>query len=720
MSDLLISDSHGMNGLLAVYSPSKACVHERSSCDYPHVPVFPHFPHRVTPLRPAVLGSEHLRNMVSPPGIFLSPSPSLPNETGEIASLRKMLDDVQGLLAEEVLSHEDTKEKLMQMASDRQDECLTQVLDNASIEGDVQFPSSSSSFEGNASPNRLFSSPPPQFTQGNEGKGRTATLDTLPLIVLQELSTYLPWIERYEFLSMWQPERPELFATPLWHLAQSGSSDTLALSHYPRLPIARVLDVCPYVDSRIVRLDASGCATLTDAELGRLLSALPHLQSLSIDGCTTLTEHCLEQIGKYLGSRLRSFSVSFLPRWPVDQWEIFCDKCPNVVKLSSQGNVLSDRILCLMSDRWSQLKQLLVHSEYTVTNRTVVSLSNCNRRIRELRLNRTRVTDEALVLLGQRCFELEVLDVGNSELIRGNFIRVLLLSMPALRVLQLRNCWSLTPAAIKDWPRTQLVEISLRSCSSVDPQGLQDMCLSSALLQRLDLSGCRLLGDKECSVMSRHCMQLRHLHLDEWQQLTDKGLRSLAKRLCKLEYLSLVSCTNVTDRGVEVILQRCSSLQSLFLEGCHRLTDDAFVGTETFPPISQLNLDYCIKISDLGIQHLVRRAPLRTLSLRRLSRVTSQSVKGILEKNMFGFHVTDLDISMCYGLTDDIFPMLATSKSMRRLICRELTNVSPEAMYHFLVTSPSLEVCDATSSVFLSPDEKMSWNAAIAPCQFTC
>lgn len=153
-------------------------------------------------------------------------------------------------------------------------------------------------------------------------------------------------------------------------------------------------------------------------------------------------------------------------------------------------------------------------------------------------------------------------------------------------------------------PRLQFV--SLQDCRCLEDAAvvaLSAYCRDS--LRELNLSGCRCLTDQSL-VACGTLWQLRFLQLEACHMITDAGLEHLQH--LGLNELNLGWCTKVSDRGMELLLKQHMPLQRLRVAHCRVLHQPEWlhlVGTT----LRDLDLTGCLQLSSSSLGKTLQALP---------------------------------------------------------------------------------------------------------------
>jgi hypothetical protein len=112
----------------------------------------------------------------------------------------------------------------------------------------------------------------------------------------------------------------------------------------------------------------------------------------------------------------------------------------------------------------------------------------------------------------------------------------------------------------------------------------------------------------------------------EEAKLTDLGLKKIAElNLPKLEMLMLGFCKKITDDGMQFVV-RIKNLKYLSLAGCEQITDNGLSKLTASTTIENLDLRGCKGITDRGLGYLKQMPNLRQVLLGGCKNVSSTGI----------------------------------------------------------------------------------------------
>mmetsp|Transcript_26435 Transcript_26435/g.41320 ORF Transcript_26435/g.41320 Transcript_26435/m.41320 type:complete len:260 (+) Transcript_26435:91-870(+) len=123
--------------------------------------------------------------------------------------------------------------------------------------------------------------------------------------------------------------------------------------------------------------------------------------------------------------------------------------------------------------------------------------------------------------------------------------------------------------------------------------------------------------------------ELDFISLKSCLKVTDEGFEMVFKHCPNLVALDLAFCELLSDRSMQVLRFSCTGLQSLNLTGCRNLTDEGCKSIAGLPELRRIELELCNKVSDIGVQAIVRSVgfQLEVLNLGDVRQMSNISVQ---------------------------------------------------------------------------------------------
>jgi len=199
---------------------------------------------------------------------------------------------------------------------------------------------------------------------------------------------------------------------------------------------------------------------------------------------------------------------------------------------------------------------------YTVTAATPHSLALRCPRLEHLNLNGIAITDEALLVLAQRCSKLHTLVLSDETPFGGHRL--------------------LTDAGLADFRMLPNLRI-------------------------LNLQGANMLTDSGILTLSNSCPNMKRLNIGSCFRITDRGLSFIVRGMQDLSHLSVFRCFNVTDEAIMAVVA-LPRLQHLNLHNCVSLVKAMRILVRS-PQLHTLNVAGCTNIPPEDVDIFQRYRP---------------------------------------------------------------------------------------------------------------
>ncbi|XP_023332838.1 F-box/LRR-repeat protein 14 isoform X4 [Eurytemora carolleeae] len=393
---------------------------------------------------------------------------------------------------------------------------------------------------------------------------------------------------------------------------------------------------------------------ITGENLSEYKGTLPCLENLNMRYCKQLTNKGLLQILQLCGSTLRSLDIS-VKNITGENLSEYKGTLPCLENLNmSYCYQLTDKgLLQILQFCGSTLRSLnLIETEITGENLSkyngilpcleILNMSYC-----------TQLTNKGLLQILQLCGStLRSLNLIETE-ITGENLSEYKGALPCLEILNMRYCKQLTDKGLLQI--LQLCGSTLRSLNlfetEITGENLSEYKGTLPCLENLNMFCCRHLTDKGLLQILQLCgSKLIFLDISE-TNITGEYLSEYKGTLPCLENLNMNYCRHLTDKGLLQILQLCgSTLRSLDI-GCTNITGEYLSEYKgTLPCLEILNMRYCKHLTDRGLLQILQLcgSTLRSLNLLK-TEITGENLseyKGTLPC------LENLNMSYCIHLTD--------------------------------------------------------------------
>jgi hypothetical protein len=215
--------------------------------------------------------------------------------------------------------------------------------------------------------------------------------------------------------------------------------------------------------------------------------------------------------------------------------------------------------------------------------------------------------------------------------------------------------------------------LNLTDCSHLTDNAIAGLSYRCRALEKLILKGCDKLTDKALKSMVQKeehqqfplCDTLKHLDISFCRKITKVGLSELLPRCLNIEELVLSGIPSINDEVVQLICSLCPTVLRLTFEKCSFITDVSICSIAKHLWLEKLNVNYCPKITDAGIDVLsVICTGLQVLRIKRNIRVTDHAVLALVRNCKL---LSELDLEECTTLSLDLPTLCRVSLSQREV-----------------------------------------------------
>ncbi|KAJ4962323.1 hypothetical protein NE237_022262 [Protea cynaroides] len=404
------------------------------------------------------------------------------------------------------------------------------------------------------------------------------------------------------------------------------------------------------------------------SDLEELLSGCAQLESLSLMfDVSFCLDHPFARVWATAAAQLAVLEIGFIPSFMMTvllspslgpeqppshvQPLMF----PHIQRLSLSVDYITDALVGTISEGLMSLIHLDLRDspimEPTVTcDLTNPGLQQINQhgKLKYLSLVRSqeflvtyfrRVNDLGILLMADRCSNMESISLGGFCRVTDTGFRAILHSCSSLHKLRVSHGTQLTDLMFHDISATSLslTNVSLKGCNLLTNLAIVHL-VTNLGLSYLDLRDCRNLGN-EALVAIGTLPKLKTLLLDG-SDISDMGLLYLRRGVMgSLVSLSVRGCKRLTDKCISAIFDDSSGkyLQDLDLSNLPNLSDNGILLlAKTRVPLVELRMRECPLIGDTSIMALAsmqvdeggwRGSTLRLLDLYDCGYITSLSFR---------------------------------------------------------------------------------------------
>lgn len=205
---------------------------------------------------------------------------------------------------------------------------------------------------------------------------------------------------------------------------------------------------------------------------------------------------------------------------------------------------------------------------------------------------------------------------------------------------------------------TNLESLNLSGCYNISDKSLTHAFVYEVpTLTYLDLSLCKQVTDASLGRLVQYLNNLEVLKLSGCCNVTNTGLVFISRGFPKLRQLNLRSCWHISDHGISYLsgfnIETAPgnlSLEYLDLQDCQRISDEGLqLISAGLTKLVNINLSFCVSITDSGLKYLAKMPTLRELNLRSCDNISDLGLQYLAEG---GSRVTHLDVSFCDKIGD--------------------------------------------------------------------
>ena len=173
----------------------------------------------------------------------------------------------------------------------------------------------------------------------------------------------------------------------------------------------------------------------------------------------------------------------------------------------------------------------------------------------------------------------------------------------------------------------------------------------SSVLVDVNLAKCHITDTAASSLASR-CSSLTRLNLRDCHRLTDSGIITLCEIQPALQTVDVGGC-NISDKAIQLTAIRCKRISRLCISHCKLVSDQSILQLATLLQVQCLDLSYCVKLRDAGIQAIAKHSScLRSLILDGCSQVTDKAITALGQHERVCASLRSLSLNMCTSITN--------------------------------------------------------------------
>ncbi|KAG3004932.1 hypothetical protein PC120_g18279 [Phytophthora cactorum] len=363
---------------------------------------------------------------------------------------------------------------------------------------------------------------------------------------------------------------------------------------------------------------------------------------------------------------------------------------------------LSDATMRRVAFCCSQLEELDISYCTLITDLGLVAVGKyCNRLVRLKMIHCSQIRDvgvEAIVRTNPR---LEELSLSFCEKITDRCFLTIGKSCPGLTTLEVELCVQLGNSALKYLATmlvnpTKLRRLNIGGCRRIGDEGLLEILKVCTGLQKVNLRLCDRMTDLSIRILTHNCLELDTLNVEELSALSYKVFafdqegdgRGVVEKnlLLKMKSLNLTGCTGLNDLSLGHLGHRAKTLEALNISACTELTDQGLVwllddmldhsvgGTH----LKHLDVSYCPSLTASGIHKMVLRChSLVSLSLSGCTHLSDDNIIDIVDSCA---KIVKLELAFCRELTDSVLHAIAKHLSLEELNLSRCVRITDEGM----------------------------------------
>lgn len=308
--------------------------------------------------------------------------------------------------------------------------------------------------------------------------------------------------------------------------------------------------------------------------LREVIQGIRDVESLSLSGCYSVTDHVLELAFEADLPALTVLNLSLCKQITDSSLQLIAKFLRNleVLELGGCGNITNMGLL-VVATGLTRLRQLNLRSCRHVSDTGIGHLVG---------LNNTEPAD------GTK--QLEHLGLQDCQKLTDDALRNVSMGLANLKSINLSFCAGVTDSGLKHLAKmATLRELNLRSCDSISDLGMAFLAEGGSRIMSLDVSFCDKIGDQALVHISQGLFNLRCLSLNACQ-VSDEGIGRIARALPELDTLNIGQCSRITDRGLHTIADHLTNLRCIDLYGCTKITTVGLEKIMQLPQLSVLNL----------------------------------------------------------------------------------------------------------------------------------
>ncbi|CAN6556351.1 unnamed protein product [Malus baccata var. baccata] len=349
-------------------------------------------------------------------------------------------------------------------------------------------------------------------------------------------------------------------------------------------------------------LNLSKCQNISHVGLSSLTNGAEHLKQLVLaygPAVTTDLGKCLLNYSRLKSIRLDGCLVTCSATKAIGSW------CASLTELSlSKCSGVTDECVSFLVQSHRELLKLDITCCTKITYASIDCITRSCTSLTSLRMEScSLVSEDAFLLIGQRCQFLEELDVTDNEI-----------NNEGLKYIS--RC-------------SKLRSLKLGICLNITDDGLTHVGSGCPKLKELDLYRSRGITDAGIAKIACGCPAMEMINIAYNDKITDSSLISLSQCL-RLRILEIRGCPRVSTVGLSTIARACRELEVLDIKKCVDINDNAMFALGQFcQNLRQINLSYC-SVTDAGLLSLANTNRLQNITILHLAGLTQNGLAAAL------------------------------------------------------------------------------------------
>jgi len=224
-----------------------------------------------------------------------------------------------------------------------------------------------------------------------------------------------------------------------------------------------------------------------------------------------------------------------------------------------------------------------------------------------------------------------------------------------------------------------LTNLNLSDCVHLTDKGIEGLTWRCFSIQQLRLKGCDRLTDESLKFLARKpmvefdtpvyptCDTIVSIDLSQCKGFTPAAVQEFLAQCPVMETIDLSGIVGLSDNHFHELCKACASVQHITLRRCILLTDNAMCSIADYLWLESLDISYCTRISDEGIEILtVACTGLLSLTMRRLSKLTAIAVNAVSRNCKV---IKSLDIRECPLISEESVKELRRQHKFINIMC---------------------------------------------------